>query len=134
MPVRSRLRVQATLVECILRGFFCFLSPHFPHMEKNRIYRKGSAFLDGIACTRRKRLCKSIHFAECLLPSVAMNWWGQFVPLTKSSRSESRLRIFEVFCLIFTPSQSGNYIIYAEIPLFLHLIPDRSDLFFFKNL
>ena len=33
-------RVQKTLVECTLRGFFCFLSPHFPHMKK--LHKAGS--------------------------------------------------------------------------------------------
>ena len=35
VPVRPRLRVPKTLVECFLRGFFCFLSPHFPHTKEN---------------------------------------------------------------------------------------------------
>ena len=33
VPVRPRLRVHETLAERALRGFFRFLSPHFPHIE-----------------------------------------------------------------------------------------------------
>ena len=42
--------------------------------------------------------------------------------------------LFEVICRIFTIRQYCNNVINTEIPLFLHLIPDRPDLLLFKNL